>query len=138
VICEVKSGEFAECIDRQPTGAREAPAPDTEGETDLVAAVSVAGEWTTVTFEKPTVPWDDQDYNLAQVRPTRQEQCTTAVEVDQVIFRANNRNLLLDRLSRRQPGDWRWAFAPVRLTRRALRWHAHKNGRPAHPAGDIG
>eukprot|EP00752_Nemacystus_decipiens_P002581 g2416.t2 len=66
VICEVISGDEAECIDRQPTGERSLPEPDTEGDPELgFESVTVEGGWTTVTFLKPTVPVGDQDYDLA-------------------------------------------------------------------------
>lgn len=62
VICEVKSSDEAECIDRQPSGARSEPRPDTTGNSDLgFESVTVESGWTTVTFLKPTVPLDDQD-----------------------------------------------------------------------------
>lgn len=69
VICEVKSVDEAECLDRQPTGGRSLPEPDTTGDTDLgFESVTVEGGWTTVTFLKPTVAVGDQDYDLASVR----------------------------------------------------------------------
>lgn len=58
----------AECIDRQPTGGRSLPEPDTTGDSDLgFESVTVEGGWTTVTFIKPTVADGDQDYDLAAV-----------------------------------------------------------------------
>ena len=68
VICEIKSSDEAECIDRQPTGGRSLPEPDTEGEADLgFESVTVEAGWTTVAFLKPTVTAGDQDYDLASV-----------------------------------------------------------------------
>lgn len=67
VICELLSTNEAECIDRQPTGGRFLPPADDEDSVLEVIDVEVVGEWTTVTFLKPTVPLDDQDYDLAQV-----------------------------------------------------------------------
>lgn len=59
----------AECIDRQPTAGRSVPEPDAGDDTDLrFESVTVEGGWTTVTFLKPTVVVDDQDYDLATVR----------------------------------------------------------------------
>lgn len=59
----------AECIDRQPTGGRSLPEPDTTGgDADLgFESVTVEGGWTTVTFLKPTAAVGDQDYDLAAV-----------------------------------------------------------------------
>lgn len=68
MICEVRSGDEAECIDRQPSGARSVPQPDTTGVVDLgFESVTVEAGWTTVTFLKSTVPLDEQDYDLATV-----------------------------------------------------------------------
>ena len=69
MICEVTDSETANCFDYQPSNGRATPDIDTEGESILeVKVVTVAGDWTTVTFEKPTVPQDDdEDYDLAQV-----------------------------------------------------------------------
>ncbi|CAN0184392.1 unnamed protein product, partial [Scytosiphon promiscuus] len=65
VICEVISSEEAECIDRQPTGGRTLPEPDDEDSDLGFESVEIDGDWTTVTFLKPTAPLDDQDYDLA-------------------------------------------------------------------------
>ena len=66
MICEIKSGDEAECIDRQPTGERSLPEPDTEGDPELgFESMTIERGWTTVTFLKPTVPEGDQDYDLA-------------------------------------------------------------------------
>ncbi|CAM9145144.1 unnamed protein product [Ectocarpus sp. 8 AP-2014] len=66
VICELISTDEAECIDRQPTGRRSLPPRDDEDAVLEVLSVEVEGEWTTVTFLKPTAALDDQDYDLAQ------------------------------------------------------------------------
>ncbi|CAM9704645.1 unnamed protein product, partial [Ectocarpus fasciculatus] len=66
VICELISTDEAECIDRQPTGGRSLPPRDDEDAVLEVLSVEVEGEWTTVTFLKPTSALDDQDYDLAQ------------------------------------------------------------------------
>lgn len=67
MICEVKSREEAECIDRKPTGERSLPAPDDEDSDLGFESVEIDGDWTTVTFLKPTAPLDGQDYDLSSV-----------------------------------------------------------------------
>ncbi|CAM9152625.1 unnamed protein product [Ectocarpus sp. 12 AP-2014] len=66
VICELFSTDEAECIDRQPTSGRSLPPRDDEDAVLKGVIVEMNGEWTTVTFLKPTAALDDQDYDLAQ------------------------------------------------------------------------
>jgi len=67
VVCEVLSSQEAQCTDRAPTSVRAEPPLDTSNPELDVTAVTIEGEWTTVTFLRAAGASDDQDYDLAEV-----------------------------------------------------------------------
>ena len=67
VICELFSAEDASCTDRSGISTRDVPPLDTVDPDLEVTAVSIDGEWTTVTFLRAAGATDDQDYDLGEV-----------------------------------------------------------------------
>ncbi|CAM9216757.1 unnamed protein product [Sphacelaria rigidula] len=66
VICEVKDGPTAECIDRQPIKRRSVPPEDDVNPQLEVESVAIEGDWTSVTFLRYSSELDSQDYDVLE------------------------------------------------------------------------
>ena len=62
------SATEGECIDRSTVSTREVPSPDLVNAELNVTGVSVADDWTSITFLRDLSSLDDEDYNLKEVR----------------------------------------------------------------------
>ena len=67
VICELFSAEDASCTDRSGISTRDVPPLDKVDPDLEVIAISIDGEWTTVTFLRAASATDDDDYDLGEV-----------------------------------------------------------------------